>query len=447
MLISGRGIQGVGSGGINLLVEMIVSDLVPSRERGKYMAIILTVFLVGTALGPFAGGYIVQHGDWRWVFWMTVPIGIAANILLFFFLRVKVPAKETAIHRFKRIDYGGNLLLMGASVAILYALTYGGASLPWNDARVIIALTVGLLGMVFFGGFEAWLGRKTGTDPVVPTRLFISRTGVVLGINTFINSMLVNWAMFFLPVYFQGVKQLSPSETGVQMLPVLLVSVPGAIIAGILVSRFGKYKLLHISGFALISIGMGLLSIMGPASPPAMWIIFQIIAALGSGLVLNTQLPAFQAVVPESDQASATATWAFVRSLGNIWGVSIPAAVFNSRFEAVAGEILDPAVRTQLGSGKAFEHANQEFLSSILNVATRKQTANAFSEALHPVWALAGAFAAIAAVLALIEKEIPLRTELETEFGLASRDNLPSTVCPPANSDDVALDRRSDSSK
>lgn len=423
VLIAGRGIQGIGSGGINMLVELIVSDLVPLRDRGNYMAIILIIYLAGTALGPFLGGYIVKNSSWRWIFWMTIPIGLAAMVLLFLFLHVKVPKKETTRHRLQRIDYVGNLVIIGATVAILYALTYGGTLMPWSDARVIAPLTVGVLGLAMLMPVEVWVERHTPADPVVPARLFSSRTGIVVGVNTFINSMLLYWAMFFLPVYFQAVKQFTPAEAGVQMLPVLLVSVPSAIASALILSKYGKFKLLHVVGFALMAVGLGLLSILDADSAKALWILFQIIAAIGSGMVLNTQLPAFQAGVPEADQASATATWAYIRSFGNIWGVAIPAAAFNGRFEALAADIADDAVRADLAQGRAFQHATKAFVSG-LGQPTLRQTVYVFSESLRLVWWLAAAFATLATLLALVEREIPLRTELETEFGLTSTEHI-----------------------
>lgn len=423
VLITGRAIQGIGSGGINMLVELVVSDLVPLRDRGNYMAIILIIYLAGTALGPFLGGYIVKSSSWRWIFWLTIPIGVAAMVLLFLFLHVKVPAKETTRQRLQRIDYIGNLVIIGATVAILYALTYGGTLMAWSDARVITPLAVGVLGLASLVPVEFWIEKHLLADPVVPARLFSSRTGIIVGVNTFINSMLLYWAMFFLPVYFQAVKQFTPAEAGVQMLPVLLVSVPSAIASAVILSKYGKFKLLHVLGFALMAVGLGLLSIMNAESPLAQWVVFQIIAAIGSGMVLNTQLPAFQAGVPESDQASATATWAYIRSFGNIWGVAIPAAAFNGRFETLGSHIVDDAVRADLAKGKAFQHATKSFVSG-LRQPTLRQTVSVFSESLRLVWWLAAAFAALATLLALVEREIPLRTELETQFGLTSTENI-----------------------
>ncbi|KAG6354169.1 hypothetical protein INS49_004773 [Diaporthe citri] len=325
--------------------------------------------------------------------------------------------------RLQRIDYAGNLVIIGATVAILYALTYAGTLMAWSDARVITPLVVGVIGLALLIPIEVWVERHSPADPVVPARLFSSRTGIVVGVNTFINSMLLYWAMFFLPLYFQSVKQFTPAEAGVQMLPVLLVSVPSAIAAALVLSKYGKFKLLHVVGFALMAVGLGLLSIMGAESAKALWVTFQIIAAIGSGMVLNTQLPAFQARVPEADQASATATWAYIRSFGNIWGVSIPAAAFNGRFEALAAGIADDAVRTDLAQGKAFQHATKTFVSG-LQQPTLRQAVHVFSESLRLVWWLAAAFAALATLLALVEREIPLRTELETEFGLTSTEHI-----------------------
>ncbi|KAM5438229.1 hypothetical protein McanMca71_007966 [Microsporum canis] len=417
MLIAGRAVQGIGSGGVNMIVDVIISDLVPLRERGNYIAIILTVYSIGTSLGPFMGGAIVDHTTWRWVFYINLPVGGVSMVLLFLFLRVKHNKQMTFMQKVKRIDYIGNAILMAASVSILYALTYGGSRYAWSDPRAFVPLLIGLLGLIFFMLVE---GSKWIVEPVMPPWLFGHRTGAIVSINTFLNSILLYWTMFFLPVYFQAVLQSSPTRAGVQLLPIVLVAVPGAIVAVIVLTKFGRYKHLHLAGFAIVTIGLGLFSILNSHSSAAEWVIFQMLTAAGSGMILNTLLPAFQAGLPEKDQATATASWAFIRSFGNVWGVAIPAAIFNNRFESVSIRISDPDVRARLLSGEAYQHATAAFISSLVE-PVRSETIGVFVEALRLVWYIATVFSGIAFLLALVEKEIPLRTELETEFGLEDK--------------------------
>ncbi|KAJ3489679.1 hypothetical protein NLG97_g5952 [Lecanicillium saksenae] len=362
MLIAGRAVQGIGSGGINMIVDVVVSDLVPLRERGNYIAIILTVYSVSTSLGPFVGGAIVQYSNWRWVFYLNLPVGGAAMVLLYLFLRVKFQGDMAFLQKVKRIDYIANGVIMALSVSVLYALTYGGSRYPLSDSRTVVPLVLGLVGMNFFLVVE---GSGWIPEPVTPLRLIAHRTTCIVAVNTFMASALLYWVMFFLPVYFQAVLLSSPARTGVQMLPIVLVAVPGAIVAVIVLSKFGRYKYLHVAGFATVTIGLGLFSILHATSSTAEWIIFQMFAAAGSGMVLNTLLPAFQAAIPGSDQAPATASWAFIRSFGNVWGVAIPAAIFNNRISDLSHRISDPGVRAQLEVGRAYEHATQASVTAL----------------------------------------------------------------------------------
>lgn len=421
MLIAGRAVQGVGSGGVNMIVDVIISDLVPLRQRGNYISIILTVYAIGTSLGPFVGGILVERASWRWVFYINLPVGGVALVLLFIFLRVKSRKGMTFTEKVKRIDFIGNSILIASTVSTLYSLTYAGTIYAWSDARVITSLVFGLLGLVLFAVYE---GSGWAKEPVTPLRLFSHRTGAIIAFNTFMNSVLLYWATFFLPVYFQAVLLSTPSWSGVQLLPVVLVAVPGAVVAVIVLSKFGKYKALHLVGFAIETLSLGLFSTLDQNSSTAEWVIFQVLAGLGSGMILNTLLPAFQAGLAEQDQASATASWAFIRSFGNVWGVAIPAAIFANQFQSNAYRISDPAVVAQLEGAQAYEHATKSFLEALQD-PVRSETISVYVRALRYVWYVSIVFSGLATILAVFEKEIPLRKELETEFGLKEADKGP----------------------
>ncbi|KAB5522047.1 major facilitator superfamily domain-containing protein [Coniochaeta sp. 2T2.1] len=423
-LIAGRAVQGMGGGGINIIVDIIVSDLVPLRERGNYIAVILLTYTVGTALGPWVGGAIVTGTSWRWVFWINVPVGGAAMGMIFLFLQVRYNKTTTLRQKLRRIDYIGNVILVGSTVSVLYALTYAGTQLPWSSPRVLAPLIIGLAGLVFFGYFETT--PLAGAEPVIPPRLFRSpgtTTVTAIFAATFLNSALLYWFLFFLPVYFQAVKGDSPSRAGVNLLPAILVAIPGAVVAVLLLSKFGRYKPLHLAGFAIATVGAGLFTLLDEGSSKAEYVVYQSVAAVGSGMVLNTLLPAAQAQVAEADQAATTAAWSFVRSFGSIWGVAIPAAVFNNRFKQLAGGMItDPSVRGMFsGAGNtAYERASAEFVWG-LEEPSRGQVRAVYAGALKLVWQVSIAFAGAAWVLVWLEKETVLRTELETEYGLEEK--------------------------
>lgn len=424
VLIAGRAVQGIGSGGLNMIVDVIISDLVPLRKRGNFIAIVLTVYFVGTAIGPFIGGLIVETTTWRWVFLVNLPVGGAALLLLYFFLHVSYNKEMTIIQKIKRIDYIGNATIMASSVAILFALTYSGSRYSWSSWNTLVPLSIGLCGFALFTGFER---SKFCVEPVMPPRLFGNRTSAIVYIVTFSNSLILYWVMYFLPVYFQGVLRSSPARTGIQLFPVIFVGVPGAVIAVIVLSKFGRYRILHQVGFSLGTIALGLFTRLDSHSSAAEWIGYQVLAGLGAGMVLNTLLPAFQAALPESDQASATASWAFIRSFGNIWGVSIPAAIFNARTGHLLSRLSDSRVRKLLSGGHAYEYATAAFIDSHpQNV--RAEIISVYSDALKMVWQIAIVFSGLASCLVFLEKEIKLRTELDTEFGLEERKNRKAPV-------------------
>lgn len=334
--------------------------------------------------------------------------------MVIIFLQVKYNKEMTFAQKIRRIDYIGNVLLIGSTVAILFALTYGGTLYPWSSGRIIASLVIGFLGLGVFIGFET---LDFVVEPVVPPRLFTNRTSATVFAVTFLNSALLYWMLFFLPVYFQTVLGSSPARSGVQLLPSIFIVIPAAIVAVLLLTRFGKYKPLHLAGFALNTIGLGLFTLLDEDSSTSEWVIFQMIVAGGSGLVLNTLLPACQTPLAESDQAATTATWSFVRSFGNIWGVAIPAAIFNSRFSQLSGRIADPAIAAQFSHGNAYSHASAGFLDTF-DPHTKAQIVSVYSDSLKQVWQIAIVFSGVSFLLVFLEKQIKMRTELETEFGM-----------------------------
>ncbi|KAK0702245.1 major facilitator superfamily domain-containing protein [Lasiosphaeris hirsuta] len=416
-LIAGRAVQGMGGGGINMIVDVIVSDLVPLRERGNYIACILMVYFIGTAVGPYVGGAVVENTTWRWVFYINLPVGGLSIFLILVFLQVKYDKEMSFAQKVRRIDYIGNLLLISSTVSILWALTYAGIQYPWSSWRIVSPLVIGLVGLVAFAAFE---NTKFVREPVIPPRLFANRTSAAVFAVTFLNSALLYWMFFFLPVYFQAVLLSSPARTGVQLLPAIFIAIPGAVAAVLLLAKFGKYKPLHWMGFGLNTIGLGLFTLLDKNSSTAEWIVFQMVAAGGSGFVLNTLLPACQAQLSEADQASATATWSFVRSFGSIWGVAIPATIFNNYISKSVHQVSDLTVAARLMAGNAYSSGTASFVKSFEG-PIKEQVIRLYTDSLKEVWRISIIFSGVSFLLVFLEKQIKMRTELETEFGLEKR--------------------------
>ncbi|CAG8948730.1 hypothetical protein HYFRA_00001851 [Hymenoscyphus fraxineus] len=420
MLIGGRAVQGIGGGGINMLIDLIVCDLVPLRERGNFMGVIFGVFTIGTSLGPFIGGAIVQLSSWRWVFYINLPIAGAALILLLVFLPESYEDKSAFSVKIKRIDFAGNTILIASVTSILVALSFGGTRYEWSDWHIILPLVLGICGLLGFQTFEA---SPFVVEPVIPPRFLKNRTSATALFLTFVHTMLTFWVVYFLPVYFQSVIGASPSRSGVLLLPTVTSLVPFGLISGLLLAKFGRYKPLHLVGFAIMTIGMGFFTTLDANSSLAVYIILQIIVGGGSGLILTTLLPAVQAPLAESDTALATSTWAFVRSFGSIWGVSIPAAIFNTYASKYSVRIGDPVSRAQMAGGNAYSHASREYLNSFQGIL-REEVRGVFSDSLKVVWLVAIGIVGLAFLLSFLEKEVKLREELDTEYGLEKREPI-----------------------
>jgi hypothetical protein len=380
------------------------------------------VYSIGTTMGPFIGGIISEQSSWRWVFYINLPVGLMSLVIIFLFLKVNHRRDSTIMDRLKRIDVVGNTIVIGATVSMLIALTYAGTRYPWSSWQTLVPLLIGFAGLVAFWIFE--MSRFAPMDPVMPARLFTNRTSIIIAINTFLFTAVVYWSVFFLPVYFQAVKLESPTRSGINIIPVSLLGVPSAAVAAATVSRWGRYKAIHLLGFTLFTLGMGLFSRLDENSPTGEWVGYMFTGPIGAGFLLNTQLPVFQAPVSEADQALATSSWNFIRTLGSVWGVAIPAAVFayHVDLQVRAGDISDPVAAALLVAGGAYEHASAQFVQAF-SPEVQAEIRAVYRTAYQRVFLIGIAFTIFSWLLCTLEKEVPLRTVLVTEYGLKQNEN------------------------
>ncbi|KAK5996027.1 MFS-type efflux transporter phmH [Cladobotryum mycophilum] len=397
MLIWGRAVQGIGAGGINMLIDMIICDLVPMRERGNFIGLLFLFVSIGTTSGPIIGGALTDNVSWRWVFYINLPLGGLALAVLVFFLQVKWKKELSTVERLKRIDVVGNILLI-----------------PLEPGKHRHPLVLGFVGLIIFFWWER---SRWCAYPVMPVHHFQSRTSSAAFFISFMAMLLSFWFVYFYPVYFQSVLGDSPTKSGIHLLPFQLTFPIFAAVGGGIVSKTGRYKPVHIVATILATLGIGLSSILNEGSHKAIWVVFQMLAGAGLGCMISTTLQAVQAGLPESEVATSTATWSFIRSLGTIWGVSIPSAVFNNRFDQLSHR-FDPSLRDDFTRGKAYEHATAQFVKSF-DPPTRAVIIDAYTDALRRVWLISIAFSIITVLSCFVERELELRTELDSDFGLA----------------------------
>lgn len=338
-------------------------------------------------------------------------------VIMFFFLHVNSPPAASFSQKIRRIDWGGISILTASTDAVMYAITYGGSLRPWSAPSVVGPLVVGLVLLIAFIIYE---GTSLPREPVTPYHLFANRTSAAAFFVSFQHAVLSLWIVYIFPIYFQAVLSKSQTISGVYLMPTVLGFPFSVAIGGVVMAKTGRYKPIHIFGFALATLGCGLASILGPNSSPAMWVFFQLFMAVGTGMMMACLLPATQVKLRESDTALSTGTWAFIRSIGLIWGVTIPAAVFNNRFDQLLSTIEDSDARSSLGHGQAYAHATGAFVDSFEGV-TRDQVRHVYSLSLQRVWQVAVAMAGISFVVAFLEEEVSMRKDLDTDFGLEGK--------------------------
>jgi heme/copper-type cytochrome/quinol oxidase subunit 4 len=347
---------------------------------------------------------------------------IAALVALFFFLHVNYQSDQTWRKRIARVDYGGNAIFITTVTSVLLALTWGGTKYDWSSYRVILALVLGFLGLFLWTAFE-WT-PILAPEPAFPRKIVSNRTSTAALIVTFLHSTCTYWTFYFLPIYFQAVKGRSPLLSGVDTLPTFAGIIPFAIIGGVLLSRTGRYKPLHFFGFIPMTVAFGLFTTLDQNSSDAAWVCYQLLCSVGAGCLAGITLPAVQAALDESDVATATGLWSFVRSFGAIWGVTIPTAVFNNECARYAGIISNPTLASMLSGGRAYEFATQKFLDTIDDPALYTEVTRVFAKAMSTVWYVGLAFAGLGLVVTLFEKEIELRQDLKTEFGMVEEEKV-----------------------
>ena len=319
-LILFRGVQGLGAGGMMAMTFAVVGDIVSPRQRGRYIGYLAGVWGVASVAGPLIGGFIVDSLSWRWVFLINLPVGAAALVVTSSVLRLPAP------HVRHRIDVEGAALLVGGVSCLLLAVVWGGVEYPWGSP-VILGLVGG--GAALTAGFLAWETRVA--EPLLPLRLF---RNPVFSISSALG-FLIGFALFggvvFLPLFLQVVTGVSATASGLLILPLTAGMVVGSVGSGRLTTRTGRYKVFPVSGCALATAGMALLSLMTAETP--FWIssLQMALLGLGVGMVMQVSLLAVQNSVEYRDLGVSTSSAQFFRSLGGSFGVALFGAIMNAR--------------------------------------------------------------------------------------------------------------------
>lgn len=414
VLVIGRGVQGIGGGGVQAIAEIVMSDLTSLRERGVFVGLISLVFAVATFIAPVLGGYFSEH-DWRWVFWINLPIGGAALALIIPVMKLNTPPMplKAKIHR---MDFGANMVLLGSVIAILVAVTEGGIEHPWSSWRILAPFLIGWAGMVLFLVLE-FTDNRFAPNPVLPRRLFANRTAASCFAMTFIHGIVTYGLIYIIPIYFQAVRGSSPLRSAIELFPATAPSPFAAILAGILMVITGKYRVQIWFWWAVITLGSGLLVLLDMTTPTWEWVILQIIAGFGVGALFSLTLAPIQASLPIEELAHATATFAFCRSFGSVWGIALGTNVFISVVNGKLDKIPQLRELGLTGSSALGAVSSLEKLPAALVLPTRE----AFQQALRWSFVSFVPICFVGFLISFLVKDVPLPDFNDSKHGLREK--------------------------
>jgi len=404
-LILSRAVQGLGAGGIMILSQAVIGDMIAPRERGRYQGYMGSVFGVSTVAGPLIGGFFTDHLTWRWIFFMNIPVAIMAMIVIGIFFQLPV-------RRFQHpVDYGGAVLMIAGISALLLLTSWGGIEYAWTSPVIFGLGAAGLLLLAFFVFQET-----RASEPLLPLRLFRhSIFSVSTGLSLVIGLGLFG-SISYLPVYFQVVRGTSATMSGLQMAPMALVVVFTVAMTGRLITQMGRYRMFPILGTAAMAIGMLLLSRLGEntALPEAAG--YMMVLGLGLGMLMQVPVLAVQNSVEHRDLGSATAGVNVFRMLGSAFGVAIFGAILNNRLTSELQRILPPSVLGSINrSSLTASPAELKALPADIHAGVM----HAFSLSLDSVFLWAMPIIILAFCVSWLLKEIPLREYAHLDAGEA----------------------------
>ena len=402
-LIAFRAIQGLGAGGLVVLIQAVIGDVVSPRERGRYQGLFGAVFGIASIGGPLLGGIIVQQISWRWIFYVNLPIGIAALLVL--------SATLPATGRTSRptIDYLGAGLLAAGLSALVLVTSLGGTTWAWGSGAVLL---VGGIAVAALVGFV--FAERHASEPILPASLLRDRVFAVAGLLSLIVGFALFGAVTFLPLYFQTVDAATPTASGLRLLPMILGLLTTSILSGQLITRYGRYKPFPIIGTALMTCGLALLSTLDVGTGTVTSSLYLLLLGLGLGSTMQVLVLAVQNAVEYKNLGTATSGVTLARGIGGSLGTAIFGTVFTTQLRSALRGALTGPLAHQISSGGRLTGAQ------VLRrpPAARLAYQHGYVHALQPVFLMAAGVAAVGFVLSMFLPQRKLRAAAAASTGL-----------------------------
>lgn len=411
ILLVGRSIQGIGGGGLSALTYVVVTDMVDLRSRGKWFSLISLQWAIGSVSGPVIGGALAQNNMWRGIFILNFPFCVIGFVGIIAFLKLNY--KVGGIwEKLKKVDWIGSFLFVASITSFLIPLTWGGIMYEWNSWRTVVPLSIGALGLVTFMLYS----RFIPTDPLIRGSIFGSSTAIIGYFGTFTHGVILWACLYYLPLYYQLAKDLSPVSSGMALFPFTFTVAPAAIVVGLVIAKTGKYRPSIFIGWILTTLGLGLLMLLKSSTTTVEWIFISLVGGLGLGMLYSAQSFAVQASASNADLPFAAAMYSFFRSFGQTFGVAIGGAIFQNRLHSKLA--ANPLSAPYADEWSKDASALVQIVKFMADSEQKTQIIDAYVDSLRMVWLIMCCLAGVAMVASFVGvKDISLDRELETEQG------------------------------
>jgi EmrB/QacA subfamily drug resistance transporter len=421
-LIVFRAIQGLGGGGLMVTTQAIVGDIIPPRERGRYQGIFGAAFGVASVAGPLLGGYFTSNLTWRWIFYINLPLGILALAVL----AVTLPRQSSFTRH--AIDYLGAGLLAVTLAAVILVTDLGGTEYPWSSAFIISLIVIAVVGLIGF-----ILVERRAAEPILPLRLFRIRVVWVTSAVGLITGFALLGSVTYLPLFLQIVKGLSPTASGLWMIPLMGGTLASSILAGQIVSRTGRYKIFPIVGTAMFTLALALISRMTSQTSTLKAAMLMLLLGLGLGFVMQVLIIAVQNAVDYHELGVATSNAILFRFVGGSLGTALLGAVLATQLNANLARLVPGAAQ-----GLATLSAISPETLVNLDASLRAAYAEAFVTSLETVFMVAAAISLFGFLLSLVLPERPLRETIAAATEADIGGDIAQTFAMPTDADSRA---------
>ena len=404
ILIFGRAIQGIGGGGLEALSEIILTDMTTLKERALWTGVLGFVWAAGSVIGPLLGAVFSEYASWRWIGWVNLPLLAVAIVLIPPFLTLHA-IKLSIKAKIRQLDWLGIFLFIVGMTPFILGITMGGVLYPWTSWRVLLPI---ILGVLLLAAFLTWETRPA--EPMIPYRIFENRTGALALLAALLHGIILFGVLFYIPIYFEGVIGEKPLRGAVEALALALTVTPMAIITAFAIDYVRRYCWAVSIGWALTTVGMGLLSLLTPSSSQVARSSLQTVAGIGLGMLYPALSIPMQASVKVDDNGIAIGTFVFARQLGAVFGLVLGSAIFTNLFTKDLPQSL-PDELSELRNSDAAESFITLLRSFDLLPSDLQPVLQTYSNALHGVWYALAAVGGLAFLMTLFMKDISLENE------------------------------------